>query len=155
MSSTPASPAGLRPDPGRPRDAAPDVEGARHRALDDGGGPGTTTIENGVVEKIAGRAVTEIPSVGGTATRVLGIALGSDSSDQAPKVTAHVDGTVVTVSVRCSVTYPAPIGATTRAARKHVMERVATLTGLSVRQVDVTVTSLTSPPAPSAERVIV
>lgn len=119
----------------------------------DAGGPGTTTVLDGVVVKIAGRAIAEVPSVGGTATRVLGVALGSDSAEQAPKVTAHVDGSLVTLAVRCSVTYPAPIGATVQAAREHVAERVATLTGLSVRQVDVIVTSLTAP-APTGGRVI-
>lgn len=47
---------------------------SRNRSISDTGGPGTTTIEDAVVEKIASRAVGEVEHVGGAAPRVMGIA---------------------------------------------------------------------------------
>jgi len=117
---------------------------ARHRSAEDAGGPGRTRIGDTVVEKIAARAVSEVDHVGGAANRVLGVAIGADNADNSPKVTARVDGTTVTLDVRLSVTYPAPVGTVTREVREHVIERLTTLTGLSTRQVDITVAALHS-----------
>lgn len=127
---------------------APPTEQPRHRRVNDTGGPGTTTIEDAVVQKIASRLVGEVAHVGGAATRVLGIAVGSESADRSPKVTARVDGTIVTLDVRLSLTYPAPVGRVTREVRDHVIERLDALTGLSVRQVDITVAALSAEQTP-------
>lgn len=59
-----------------------------------------------------------------------------------------MDGAIVTLDVRLSVTYPAPVGRTTREVREHVIERLDALTGLSVRQVDITVAALHSVKTP-------
>ena len=48
----------------------------------------------------------------------------------------------MTLDIRLSVIYPAPVGGVTRAVRQHVIERLATLTGLTARQVDITVAAL-------------
>jgi uncharacterized alkaline shock family protein YloU len=112
------------------------------RQNDDHGGSGRTTIADSVVEKIASLAVLEIDEVGGVAARVLGLPIGSDGKDRNPKVSARVDGSIVTLDVRLSVTYPAPIGRVTQQVREHVIDRISTLTGLSTRQVDITVTAL-------------
>ena len=76
---------------------------------------------------------------------MLGLPIGTGSPDRSPRVTAHVNGTVVTLAVRLSVTYPNPIGQVTQQVRQHVTERVASLTGLSTRQVDITVAALHAP----------
>jgi uncharacterized alkaline shock family protein YloU len=117
-------------------------------AADLAGGPGSTHVEDTVVEKIAARAVGEVDHVGGAANRVLGVAIGSDHADRSPKVTARVDGSIVTLDVLLSVTYPAPVGRVTREVREHVIERLATLTGLTARQVDITVAALHSAATP-------
>lgn len=114
---------------------------------------GTTTIADRVVEKIAGRAVTEVPAAGGAARRVLGIALGDDESQDTPVVDAHVDGGVVTVDVEMSVSYPEPVADVAGAVRRRVDERVSSLTGLRVAQVDIRVTSLVPEGTPSRRRV--
>lgn len=110
---------------------------------------GATTIADRVVEKIAGRAVTEVPAAGGAARRVLGISLGDDEEQDGPVVGAHVDGRVVTVDVQMSVTYPEPVAEVADEVRRRVDERVSTLTGLQVAQVDIRVTSLVPPAAPA------
>ena len=112
---------------------------------------GRTTIDDGVVEKIAARAIGEIDGVGGVANRVLGVQIGADEADRRPRVRARVDGTIVTLEVTLSVTYPSPVGQVTQRVRDHVTERVSTLTGLSTRVVDITVTALNHPPAAHRE----
>ncbi len=122
------------PRPGSPAGADPIAAEER----------GALTIADQVVEKIAATALGEVEHLGGAAKRVLGVALGSDDPDRSARVQARVDGSVVTLEVGCSVAYPAPVGAVTEQARSVLIERVEELTGLSVRQVDITVTSLTS-----------
>jgi uncharacterized alkaline shock family protein YloU len=116
----------------------------RHRPLAPAESRGELTIDPQVVEKIAAAAVIEVDQVGGAARRVLGVSLGSDSADQRPRVQAKVDGAGVTVEVRCSVAYPAPVALVTERVRAHLIARIEALTGLSTREVDITVTALTS-----------
>lgn len=127
------------------------ANGDRHQLDDDSTGPGLVSIADAVVEKIASRAAAEVDDVGGTASRVLGVAIGSNGADSSPKVRARVDGSVVTLDVRLSVTYPAPVGRVTQQVRDHLVERIAGLTGLSVRQVDITVTALHQTRVPHRE----
>lgn len=112
---------------------------------------GELSIAEQVVEKIAATALGEIDHIGGTAPTMLGVPLGSVDPDRLPQVTAQVTGSVVTLAARCSVTYPAPVARVTDQARAHVIDRVDTLTGLRVAQLDITVTALTSP-SPSSHR---
>lgn len=112
---------------------------------------GELSIAEQVVEKIAATALGEIDQIGGTARTMLGVPLGSTDPDRLPQVTAQVTGSVATLTARCSVTYPAPVARVTDQARAHVIDRVDTLTGLRVAQLDITVTALTSP-SPSSHR---
>ncbi len=114
---------------------------------------GELSIAPRVVEKIAGAAVTEVDQVGGVARQVMGVSLGSDSADQRPRVQARVDGASVTVEVRCSVAYPAPVARVTERLRAHLIARVEALTGMSTRAVDITVTALTSASASTRREV--
>jgi uncharacterized alkaline shock family protein YloU len=122
----------------------------RHHAAD-GPGPvedrGELTVADGVVEKIAAAALAEVEQIGGAARRVLGVPLGSDDPDQLARVTAAVTGSVVTLDVRCSVAYPAPVARVTDQARRHLIARIDELTGLTAAQIDITVTALTTPTA--------
>ncbi len=103
---------------------------------------GELTIADQVVEKIAATALGEVDQIGGAARRVLGVPLGSTDPGRLPQVRAQINGSVVTVAARCSVTYPTPVGRVTEQARAHLIERVGGLTGLIVAQVDITVTAL-------------
>ncbi|MCS7478519.1 Asp23/Gls24 family envelope stress response protein [Umezawaea endophytica] len=107
-------------------------------------GPGKLTISDRTVERIAATALGEVDGVGGSVTRMLGVAVGRDGADQAAKVTASVSGGIASLVVRLSVTYPASVANTTEAARAHVVQRVEELTGIKVARVDITVTELSS-----------
>ena len=96
------------------------------------------------MEKIATAAAGEIDAVGGAARRVLTVALGSDEGAERARVDARIDGRIVTLTVACSVVYPNPVAATTQRLREHLAGRVAELTALQVRQVDITVAALTA-----------
>lgn len=113
----------------------------RHRAAE---GRGELTIDPQVVEKIATTAATEVEHVGGAARRVAGLVVGSDTSAVHPRVSARVAGDSVTLTVTCSVGYPAPVAAVTEKLRTHVSTRVDELTGLHTRSVDISVAALTT-----------
>jgi len=105
---------------------------------------GVTTVADRTVERIAAHILSEVDNVGGSARRMLGIAVGSAEPDGDAIVTAAVNDLSVALTVRLSVTYPASVRATTRAARAHLMARIPELTGLTVSRVDITVTALPS-----------
>lgn len=107
--------------------------------VDPDAGPGRLTISDRTVERIAAAAIGEVDGVGGSAARVLGVAVGRD---EAVQVTAVVGARTTSLAVRLSVAYPAPVARTTEAARAHVVRRVEELTGLAVTRVDITVTAL-------------
>ncbi|MEC3982534.1 Asp23/Gls24 family envelope stress response protein [Amycolatopsis sp. H20-H5] len=110
----------------------------------DAGERGRTTIADRTVERLAAQAVIEVAGVGGSATRMLGVAVGGEDLERSAKVTAKVSGDTATLDVRLSVSYPASVRKTTEDARTHLMSRVEEFTGLSVSRVDITVTALHS-----------
>jgi uncharacterized alkaline shock family protein YloU len=103
---------------------------------------GRTTVSELAVERIGTALTSEFDGVGGAARRVLSVAVGGEQLDRDAQVSAHVDGGTVTLVVRCSVRYPAPLATTTEALRGHLCTRIAELTGLRVRRVDITVVAL-------------
>ncbi|MDQ3402331.1 MAG: Asp23/Gls24 family envelope stress response protein [Actinomycetota bacterium] len=107
-------------------------------------GRGRLTISDRTVERIAATAVTEVEGVGGAATRMFGVAVGSEDLDNAAVVTAKVSGDNAVLDARLSVSYPASVSRTTEAARSHVIRRVEEFTGLTVSRMDITVTALHS-----------
>lgn len=127
--------------PARPLDAVADLDA-----------PGTLTISDGAVARIAAHAATEVDGVGGAANRVLGVVVGAEDLDNAAKVTAAVAGTSAALDVRLSVSYPASVASTTERTRAHLMRRVEEFTGLTVSRVDITVTALL-PTAAATRRV--
>lgn len=110
---------------------------------------GRTDIADRVVARIAGRALREVEQAGGVTRRLLGVPVGADAAGP-PQVRARVHGGLATLAMTVSVAYPAPVRQVTRELRSHVTRRVNELTGLTVRQVDIEVTSLT--PAPGEGR---
>ncbi|WP_027929050.1 Asp23/Gls24 family envelope stress response protein [Amycolatopsis thermoflava] len=105
---------------------------------------GQTTISERTVERIAATALTEVGGVGGSARRVLGVAVTGEDLGRPPHVSAQIRGEAARLDVRLSVTYPASVRATTEAARRHLVHRLGELTGLAVSRVDITVTALHS-----------
>jgi uncharacterized alkaline shock family protein YloU len=103
---------------------------------------GRVIIADRVLERIATHAVTEVDDVGGVARRLLGVRLGENGADTAPRVEAHVDGKLATLRMSVSVVYPAPVRQVARRVREHVSQRLAEITGLEIRQVDIDVATL-------------
>ena len=101
---------------------------------------GRTTVALVVVRRIAEYAADHTDAT--TTTPRRGITGGSDAG-----VSARVSGSADQADVRLDVplTYPTPIGPAVDAVRGAVRERVHTLTGYTVRSLDVTVTALTTP----------
>lgn len=108
----------------------------------DAGDRGVLTISDSTVQRVAAHAVTEVDGVGGAASRVLGVAVGGEDLDNSAKVTAKVTGDTATLDVRISISYPMSVSRATEDARRHLMRRVEEFTGLTVTQVDITVTAL-------------
>jgi uncharacterized alkaline shock family protein YloU len=103
---------------------------------------GRTTLTDSVVQRVATALVGDIDGVGGTAQRLLNVAVGGPGFERSAQVNAHVDGNIATLTVRCSVAYPAPVASTTEILRTYLVARLGVLTGLDVRRVDITVTAL-------------
>lgn len=103
---------------------------------------GRTTIADGVVAQVAARAVAEVAQTGGAARQLIGFTLGRQTGQGPARVSARVDGNLAMIEMRLTLAYPAPVRSLTREVRRHVMERVASLTGIEVRHVDIEVARL-------------
>ena len=102
---------------------------------------GRTHIADRVVERIAARAAYESDAVTGPGG-VRRLTDGLTGRDDRPQVSVTVDGQLAVLRISLGVVYPAPVGRTTREVRERVRARVRELTGIDVRQVDITVTRL-------------
>lgn len=115
---------------------------------------GNISIGSNVVQKLAARAVVELPDAGAAAPRVMGRAvtgarvLGGRQTSLTglPKATAEVDGSTAVIALSISVRWPASIPRVTMAVREHVRDRISTLTGLKVTEVSISVTDLATRP---------
>ena len=111
---------------------------------------GTVSISSRVVQKIAARAVVEIPDAGAATPRVMGRSVtgahmlgGRQTSlTSLPVAAAEVDGSTAALALSVSIRWPASIPGVSRAVREHVRARISTLTGLEVTEVSITVTDL-------------
>lgn len=104
---------------------------------------GITTIAPAVVEKIAGRAATDIDGVGVVAPAGLRKLFSSTPDPDAPAdADARVGMERTSVSLTISVMYPAPVRSTSSQVRAAVAARVEEFTGLHVSWVDLTVAQL-------------
>lgn len=115
---------------------------------------GETIIAPAVVEKIAGRAASEVDGVGGVIqtglSRLLPWSVGGDSSARAQ---AEVGDGEVEVDLTVNVVYPEPVAAVTNRVRAQVCRRLAELCGLKATRVDIFVPALVVPSAGSRRRV--
>jgi uncharacterized alkaline shock family protein YloU len=130
------------------RDSA--VEPAAREVRPGGSELGTISISSTVVQKLAARAVVEVPDAGAAAPRVMGRSVtgahmlgGRQTSlTSPPKAAAEVDGSTAALALSISVRWPASIPGVSRAVREHVRDRISTLTGLKVTEVSISVTDL-------------
>lgn len=114
---------------------------------------GSTTIADRVVQAMAAQIAGEVDQVGGAARRMLGVSAGREGAENAVRVDADVRGGVCSLRVRLSVCYPAPVAQVTEHVRQQLIDRLATLAGLQVRRVEITVTALHSPQQASGREI--
>jgi len=96
--------------------------------------PGTTTVGERAVRRIAARAAREVVGV-----------------EPDVQVTARVTGDSAVLRVRLPVRYPMPVGQVADACRAHLRTRTRELCGLLVPRVEIEVSAL--PVAAAAGRV--
>jgi len=113
---------------------------------------GETIIAPRVLEKIAGRAASEVDGVGAEAGAGVGRLFPWSLGGDAP-ATAQVDltGGTMRVELSVSVLYPRPVAMVTNAVRAHVVQRLAELSGMKAVRVDISVPALVVP-GPGARR---
>jgi uncharacterized alkaline shock family protein YloU len=142
--------------PGSPGEAGAAGSPGGHGGQDAPGSPpgrtslGLITLNDRVMEKVAACAAAEVPDAGSSAPRMLRRSLAGTgalgtrqtSLTGLPKVSADVDGSTVALDLSISVRWPASVPAVTRAVRDRVRHRVRALTGMTVLDVDISVTDL-------------
>ncbi len=119
---------------------------------------GRTMIGDAVVAKIAGIAAQEVEKVqmgGGAAAAVGGflesvtgtVTGGSPAGGGSPArgVSVEVGEEEAAVDLTMALEYGVPIPQTTEQVRRNVVNRLENLTGLSVREVNITVTDVQLP----------
>jgi uncharacterized alkaline shock family protein YloU len=118
---------------------------------------GRIEVSSRVVEKIAARAALEVDDAGGAGAKVLGhnlpgaglVGMPSAGLDQLPTASAEVDGRLAFVDLELSVRWPAPALKVAECVRQRVIDRLETLVGLQVREVNIEITKLVGRPEPS------
>lgn len=112
-------------------------------------GAGKTTIEDGVVAKIAGIAAREVPGVyalGGGAARAIGaIREALSSADLSQGVSVEVGEKQVAVDVTIVAEYPAALQKVADDVRAAVYTAMEDLVGMEVAEVNVTVNDVHIP----------
>ncbi len=109
-------------------------------------GEGTTTIADGVVQKIAGMAATDVPGVyrlgGGAANAISSLRTrlpGSSTPSVTQGISVAVGRIEATADINLTVEYGFVIPEVVAAVRGRVISAVTRMTGLTVTNVDVTV----------------
>jgi uncharacterized alkaline shock family protein YloU len=114
---------------------------------------GTTTIQDGVVSKVAGIAAQEVEGVrmgGGTSQAVGSImsavpGVGGGSASQSRGVSVEVGEVEAAVDLTVTVEYGRTIPQIAEAVRRNVIRRVESLVGLRVTEVNITVNDIFFP----------
>ena len=119
--------------PGIQRGLAP---GTRQRL--ELGDRGSTVLSRKVLEKIAGQIAKDETFAGGRSGGFLGIGARTDLSAR-PQASVELAGNVASLKVEVGLPYPVPLRHATEQLRDRISSRITDLTGVEVRQVDVTV----------------
>ncbi len=104
---------------------------------------GATTIAPVVFERLAARAAAEVAGVEGEVQTGLSRFLPWTTGSPA-EATADADDESVVLDLTFNVVYPEPVRQVAARVREHVADRVESLTGRIVRQVNITVPELIS-----------
>ena len=114
---------------------------------------GTTTIQDGVVSKVAGIAAQEVDGVrmgsGGSASQAVGSIMsavpGVGGGSESRGVSVEVGEVEAAVDLSMSVEYGRTIHQTAEAVRTNVIRRVENLLGLRVTEVNIAVNDIFFP----------
>ena len=112
---------------------------------------GTTTIQDGVVSKVAGIAAQEVEGVrmGGGTSQAVGSIMsavpGVGSQSESRGVSVEVGEVEAAVDLSMSVEYGRTIHQIAEAVRTNVIRRVENLVGLRVTEVNITVNDIFFP----------
>jgi uncharacterized alkaline shock family protein YloU len=110
---------------------------------------GSTRIEDNVVAKIAGIAGQEVEGVqmGGGTARAIGGFLDSvtGGGGEARGVAVEVGEVEAAIDLTMAVEYGRPIPQISEAVRRNIINRIESLTGLQVTQVNITVNDVLLP----------
>ncbi|HJQ29990.1 MAG TPA: Asp23/Gls24 family envelope stress response protein [Rubrobacter sp.] len=118
---------------------------------------GTTIISNTVVSSIAGMAAREVDGVhmGGGASRtasgVLGSITGSESKTSG--VSVEVGRTETAIDLKMGIEYNKNILQTVEEVRRRITDRVQSMTGLRITELNATITDITFPEKEQRRRV--
>jgi uncharacterized alkaline shock family protein YloU len=118
---------------------------------------GVTNISNTVVSSLAGMAAREVDGVhmGGGASRtasgVLGSITGSESKTSG--VSVEVGKTEVAIDLKMGIEYNKNILQTVEEVRRRITDRVQSMTGLRVTELNATITDITFPEKEQRRRI--
>lgn len=106
---------------------------------------GRLTVDDRVVEKVAGHAVTFITDAAAAPRSVLGVKVGEARPDDAASVQAQVQDDIASVRVAIAVRWPRSVQEVADQVRERIRSEVTAITGVRVDHVDVEVVSMTLP----------
>ncbi len=109
---------------------------------------GRTIISDAVVAKVAGIAAQEVEGIqmgGSTAAAIGGFLDSVTGGGQARGVSVEVGEEETAIDLSMAVEYGRPIPQISEAVRRNVINRIENLTGLSVKEVNITVTDVQLP----------
>jgi uncharacterized alkaline shock family protein YloU len=110
---------------------------------------GTTIISDTVVSSLAGMAAREVEGVhmGGVASRTAGGVLGSlrGSESKTSGISVEVGRTETAIDLKMGIEYNKNILQTVEEVRRRITDRIQSMTGLRVKELNATITDITFP----------
>src|SRR5215218_9553906 len=118
---------------------------------------GATIISDSVVSSIAGMAAQEVNGVhmGGGASRTAGGVLGSltGSESKTSGISVEVGRTETAIDLKMGIEYNKNILQTVEEVRRRITERVESMTGLRIKELNATITDITFPEKEQRRRI--
>ena len=118
---------------------------------------GATTISGTVVSTIAGMAAQEVEGVhmGGGASRTAGGVLGSltGSEGRTGGISVEVGRTETAIDLKMGIEYNKNILETVEEVRRRITDRIQSMTGLRIKELNATITDITFPEKEERRRI--
>src|SRR5918995_5949447 len=118
---------------------------------------GATVISDTVVSSIAGMAAQEVEGVhmGGGASRTAGGVLGSltGSESKTSGISVEVGRTETAIDLKMGIEYNKNILQTVEEVRRRITDRVQSMTGLRIKELNATITDITFPEKEERRRI--